>query len=1043
MSYLTQLTRYFRQSLLDADALSPDDRTLKPLLGLAKPDKNSADPDDYLLLTQDAWHAGRLSSEQTQWIFERKQPKKGPPLTQVPLLLYPRIDLLHTAGGVPRHGRRTVMLPVTVFVLLLPNGELRPDDTPPWIPRDWLTPNDGREDTFGEMAQVDQFLTLNPYSGILDWHQLVSWTTAMLSAAITPDNPAPDARQPQPCTDLYQLALSPDYLQSPQALLALEQPISGTKFRIFNVLNELLEEDNPFPALYKRFCSTTSPTLEPHRDLHHNLTLAADHLGQMSGEFPLSDKQRSALHYLDKQREGDILAVNGPPGTGKTTLLRSVVANLWTRAALEQSEPPLIAATSNNNQAVTNILQSFARIDEAGLAAELQGRWLPELSSYGLYFCSSRVISEKTSPHQLHGPKGEGCMERWQQPEYVAQAHAHFLTCASRWHGQPLSDLDDTLGQLHSAMRSTEKQLQQGLQQLGSWQRLDEAVQQQGGPVELRKAATVLQAEGEKAEAKLQQQCEHRRQLHDLWDQRGLLTTLLMWLPPVRKQAQRKTRRLLQGWQLELSDYSDDRVERWLDEQVSQQQAHRKALTDNHKQLLALQQDHANAEQALENWLQQHSPETLFSTTLSARVIETCDRQLRFQLFKLASHYWEGRWLQDTDTLLTKGDQREFYPDKVIGKLHRYAKLTPCMVSTFYMQPAIVRAWKAGCSFPLLGKLDLLIIDEAGQAVPDIAAASFALAKRALVVGDTEQIEPVWSIPEGIDRANLRRSELLTEDDTFENHWQACGLLASNGNVMKVAQCQTRYHQLSELSRGLYLTEHRRCYNSIIHYCNALAYNGELEALRGNPKQPVPWGTMALITSRSDSETRGSSRTNPGEAKRIAQWLHAETPRILDYARQQDPALISLSDAQVLERSVGIVTPFKRQETLLRAELKACDIHGLTVGTVHKLQGDERLLILFSSVYGHNDRALGKFYDRNSNLLNVAVSRAKDAFILFGDPDVFGVPENTDKPSAQLRNLLSPVEALQPESSLDAGFALSLTDDTPDMGSNAVEGVTP
>ena len=114
--------------------------------------------------------------------------------------------------------------------------------------------------------------------------------------------------------------------------------------------------------------------------------LAKQHVGQMSGEFPLSVKQRNALHYFIEQKPGEILAVNGPPGTGKTTFLRSVVANLWTQAALNQSEAPLIVATSNNNQAVTNILESFARIEETGLDECLKGRWLPEVRQLWLVF---------------------------------------------------------------------------------------------------------------------------------------------------------------------------------------------------------------------------------------------------------------------------------------------------------------------------------------------------------------------------------------------------------------------------------------------------------------------------------------------------------------------------------------------------------------------------------------------------------------------------------------------------------------------------------
>ena len=54
----------------------------------------------------------------------------------------------------------------------------------------------------------------------------------------------------------------------------------------------------------------------------------------------------------------------------------------------------------------------------------------------------------------------------------------------------------------------------------------------------------------------------------------------------------------------------------------------------------------------------------------------------------------------------------------------------------------------------------------------------------------------------------------------YDEFWLESGLMASNGNVMRVAQRQTGYHQFKQLQCGLYLTEHRRCYDKIIAYCN-------------------------------------------------------------------------------------------------------------------------------------------------------------------------------------------------------------------------------
>jgi superfamily I DNA and/or RNA helicase len=331
-------------------------------------------------------------------------------------------------------------------------------------------------------------------------------------------------------------------------------------------------------------------------------------------------------------------------------------------------------------------------------------------------------------------------------------------------------------------------------------------------------------------------------------------------------------------------------------------------------------------------------------------------------------------------------------------------------VSTFYMTPSTFmageyqdRVWR---DIPLFSEIDLLIVDEAGQALPEVSAASFSLAKRALVVGDTDQIEPVWSVPASVDRANLKLYNLLEDERCYDDFWLTSGLLASSGNLMRIAQRQCHYHQFPQLQRGLYLTEHRRCYDDIIGYCNALVYQGVLEPLRGDPKRHVPWGILSMVPVEEPSSSYGGSRGNPGEAKRIAQWLSAKRENILHYARQTDSKLVEKSDEEVLKTSVGIITPFSKQAMLIRTELRRQGIDGLTVGTVHSLQGDERLLVLFSSVYGMNDKGTGKFYDRGPNMLNVAVSRAKDSFIIFGHSDVFGT-ENRGTPSGLLRQRLS------------------------------------
>ncbi|MCC5612367.1 hypothetical protein LC612_38065 [Nostoc sp. CHAB 5834] len=88
------------------------------------------------------------------------------------------------------------------------------------------------------------------------------------------------------------------------------------------------------------------------------------------------------------------------------------------------------------------------------------------------------------------------------------------------------------------------------------------------------------------------------------------------------------------------------------------------------------------------------------------------------------------------------------------------------------------------------------------------------------------------------------------------------------------------------------------------------------------------------------------------------------------------------------ENTIGVISPYRRQVNALTQRLKSrwSDFSDKSVGTVHTFQGGQKSVIIFSTRQCSATDSLW-FINRRPNLLNVAVSRARELFILVGNLD--------------------------------------------------------
>lgn len=257
---------------------------------------------------------------------------------------------------------------------------------------------------------------------------------------------------------------------------------------------------------------------------------------------------------------------------------------------------------------------------------------------------------------------------------------------------------------------------------------------------------------------------------------------------------------------------------------------------------------------------------------------------------------------------------------------------------------------------------DYVIIDESSQV--DLLAGSLALscAKNAIIVGDEKQL------PQIVDKTIKEKINNVEVDichDYFENSILSA-ILRTYGQ--KVPQ---------EM-----LKEHYRCHPQIIEFCNKRYYNNKLIAFSTKEHLKVKKPLILYYTVEGNHMrkiTRGNKKGtyNERELESIKEEVLQDN-RINKYKNNE----------------IGITTPYRMQANNIQKATQE-DIES---DTIHKFQGREKKLMILSTVLdsSYQGKRGIEFVD-DSCMINVAVSRAIEQFVIVTDKKLFNKEGNDIK----------------------------------------------
>ncbi|MDE7332828.1 MAG: hypothetical protein K2O16_11470 [Lachnospiraceae bacterium] len=341
--------------------------------------------------------------------------------------------------------------------------------------------------------------------------------------------------------------------------------------------------------------------------------------------------------------------------------------------------------------------------------------------------------------------------------------------------------------------------------------------------------------------------------------------------------------------------------------------------------------------------------------------------------FITLSQYWGLRPGDENERIVFHKEDKE---NMVPALFQTLFLLVPVISSTFASMGNLLKDVRR------TGTVGMLVVDEAGQAQPQMALGALYRSRRAVIVGDPKQVEPVVTD----DLILLRKA--YNDDDLkpykkknlsvqgFADRMNIFGTWLDNG---------TDYPEWV----GCPLLVHRRCISPMYDISNEISYGG---LMKQQTKGPKPERAAKFICDKSQwIQVKGKEK---GNKNHFVEEQGKKVCELLETAFSQNP-----------EPSLYIISPFTTVAAGIRDYIRQyCRKNSGTtkinsdymlgceqkkIGTVHTFQGKEADEVIFLLGCDTSKEAQGAVKWVNENIVNVAATRAKFRLYVIGDADAW------------------------------------------------------